>query len=139
MNKVIDPQEFESELKCFTGSEDYYRDMMGVFHTDGVQYLAEHAGAFWLIDAIVSHQSNPKVRREEFQVWRLIKTPNRIDIAAVLICTDGGKDELPGEGVIARQEIPYTDFPLSEIRLYLENGSLDGKNVHKILMLPSER
>jgi len=136
----IDPKELESELQGFYGSEDFHRSSAftrAIFHTDGVQYLAEKAGAYWLIDAIVSHQMKPSIAREKFQVWRLVKKPD--ESKATLICTDGGKDDLPGEKVIVTQKIPYTDFPLEKITLYLENGSLDGEHIHKILMLPSER
>ena len=133
--------EIESTLAHFSGTQDYHRSSAFSrfhYHTDGVQYLAESCGAFWLIDAIISHQGKNSVKREPFQVWTLnvgSKQANRTkqSIDAVLTCTDGNGREL------VHQSIPYTDFPLGRIELYLENGSLDGENVHKILMLPNER
>ena len=138
----MNTKELEDELQGFCGTFNYYRDAMNIFHTDGVAYLAEKAGAYWLIDAIISHQTNKQVRNEEFQVWTLHvastpEYPTEKHIAAILICTDGDKGD--GEKELVRQNIKYTDFPLDKITLYLENGSLDGENVHKILMLPSER
>lgn len=135
MNEPTLKEAIEVMLPHFTGSENLYRDMMGVFHTEGVNWLAEKAEAYWLIDAIISHQSNPKVRREEFQVWTL-QTDTEGHIAS-LLCTDGDKGD--GAVELARQIIPYTDFPLPLITLYLENGSADGIHIHKILMLHSER
>jgi hypothetical protein len=101
-----------------------------IYHTIGVQALAEDARCYWLIDAIVSYQLSVKIRREPFQVWSL-KVENR---QGVLTCGDGNYTP-----PLVTQKIPYTDFPMEEITLYLEDGSLDGASPAKILMLPSER
>jgi hypothetical protein len=131
----------ETELAQFTGTENYHRSSAfakNIYHTDGIQYLAENAKAFWLIDAIVSHQFTKRVNQEPFQVWTLDVDERK---HATLLATDGGNggldDGLPDH--IARQFIEYTDFPLPYIKLYLESGSLDGEHPCKILMLPNER
>ena len=129
----MNAQEIKEVLSHFHSTGDYYRSSglaTDIYHTDGVQWLADAAKCFWLIDAIASHQFNVRVSGEPFQVWTL-KVENR---KGVLICGDG--DDTPP---LVTQEIPYTDFPLDEISLFLEDGSLDGVNVHRILMLPSER
>jgi hypothetical protein len=57
-------------------------------------------------------------------VWKLEYIDKEEGDEAVLICEDGNKNE------ITRQEISYTDFPLSEgIKFFLDSG---------VLMLPSE-
>jgi hypothetical protein len=112
---------------------DYYRSSAfapNIYHTIGVQLLAEQARCYWLIDAIVSYQLSIKIRREPFQVWTL-KVENR---QGVLTCGDGN-DTPP----LVTQKIPYTDLPMEEVTLYLEDGSVDGVQLDKILMLPSER
>lgn len=38
---------------------------------DGVKYMADEAGAYWLLDIIASYQTDAKIRREPFQVWEL--------------------------------------------------------------------
>jgi len=53
MNKL----ELQKGLAGFSGTEAYHR--LSPLHgklvcTDGVKYLADKAGAFWLIDAIAS-------------------------------------------------------------------------------------
>jgi hypothetical protein len=103
----------------------------GIVLAQGARFLAERVGAWWLMDAILSHQ--PEARKDEmlrdFQIWRLrVK-----DKAAVLTC------ERDTDDVAITQEIPYTDFPLDEVKLYLELGSADGVNPDYVLMLPSER
>ena len=112
-----------ADLNQFSGSEQWFRHFTGLLYTEGVDYLADKGGAYWLIDAIAPYQ--PTARRNqrlcEFQIWVLTVK----DSAAVLECFD----DLPGK-VLIRQHIEYTDFPLPEIKLYFENG---------VLMLPSER
>lgn len=126
----------ELDLAQFTGSEQFYKHWLGLQYTDGVKFLAEKAKAFWLIDAIASHQ--PRVTRKhsltEFQLWFLhvgnihqfIKP--RSSNAAVLTCWEDSPT--PETQPVIIQQIPFTDFPLTEVKLYLSD---------KILCLPSER
>jgi hypothetical protein len=119
------------ELAHFTGTESYtnlrYPWLKKHFLlTDGTKYLAEKASAFWLMDAIASHQTNGQLAAEEFQFWTLdVNEKNE----AVLTCTDGNEKQL------VRQEIPFTDFPLHSITLYaVQDGTLGGL----VVMLTSE-
>lgn len=127
----MDSETLAANLGQFTGTMQYHRCLLGIYYTDGVKYLADNAGngAYWLIDAIASYQ-NATMKREEFQVWRLVLTGDR---GAVLTADDGNGREL------ARQVIEFTDFPLPEITLYLEASSLDMVHTHWILCLPNER
>lgn len=118
-----------AELAQFTGSEFYYRQavIQGVQYvcTDGVKFLSERAGAYWLIDEILFAQRAPQIAknlmlRREFQVWTLTVEDDR---SAWLSCEDGD-----GYRALTKR-IPYTDFPLPDITLYLVEG---------VLMLPSE-
>ena len=112
-----------ADLNQFTSTTQYYKHCLRQFiYTDGVKYLAEKANAYWLLDAIASHQ--PQLLKDhelkEFQHWKLTMSA---DHTAQLVCfrdTD--------EPVLA-QHIEFTDFPLNEVRLYL---------VKKVLLLPSE-
>lgn len=111
-----------SDLTQFTGSENWYRHPLwpSITYTDGAQYVAEAGGAYWLLDAIVSHQHDARVRGQEFQVWTLKVSPDR---SATLTCEDGDHT------LVANQSIAYTDFPLPEITLWLQND---------VIFLPSE-
>ncbi len=42
----------EDELEQFYGTEKWYRHFTGLVYTDGIKYLAENAGAYWLIDLV---------------------------------------------------------------------------------------
>ena len=120
---MLTKDELEAGLAQCTGSEQYHRHWLKLLkYTDGVYWLAENAGAHWLIDAIASHQpdaaKNPRLR--EFQLWRLSV---RADHTARLECLEDT------DLVRITQEIEYTDFPLTEIKLYVTDG---------VLLLPSE-
>ncbi|MBC8120766.1 MAG: hypothetical protein H7Y22_02880 [Gemmatimonadaceae bacterium] len=105
------------DIDQFTGTEQWYCHRFGLLYTDGVRYVANH-GAYWLIDAIASHQ--PTVQDEPIQFWKLTVQP---DCSAVLLCERDTNEPL------LSQEIDYTDFPVPEIRFYLADG---------VLMLPTE-
>jgi len=49
----------EADLAQFTGSEQLYRHSLvkRFCYTDGVKYIAERAGAYWLIDEIAFGRS----------------------------------------------------------------------------------
>jgi hypothetical protein len=136
----VSPETLQHVLDSASGSDRYYHRGMSFYYTDGVKFLADQGGCHWLIDAIYSWQISPRVRREPFQVWtlRTYYSPNQSQKYAVLTADDGGKDGKP-PARIASQNIPYTDFPLDEIKLYVELGSVDAKHEAQILLLPAER
>ena len=109
-------------LAQFTGTEKHYRISRRHLLTDGTRYLAEKAACFWMMDAVASHLS--EIGTEDwFVLVRVSVTEGR----AVMVYEDGNDHEL------ARQEIPYTDFPLEAISLY---ACWDTQ--HWVIMLPSE-
>jgi len=113
--------ETEIDLEQFTGTENYYKQSFGgIVVTDGVQYLAYNAKAFWLVDAIASHQTK-HIAAVPFQIWEL--TVNE-DKTAILTMKEDS--DCP---ILVRQNIPYTDYPLPKIKLWL---------VDRVLMLPTE-
>jgi hypothetical protein len=121
--KDTEMKKFDSnQLNQFIGTEKYYRISRRHLLTDGTKYLAEEAECFWMMDAIASHLS--EIGTEDWFVQvRVTVNGNR----AVMIYEDGNDREH------ARQEIPYTDFPLNSITLY---ACWDQENW--VIMLPSE-
>lgn len=109
-------------LAQFTGTERYYRIAPKFLITDGVNYLADNTGCFWLLDAALSHLVQLGTA-DWFVLVRLVVNNS----AAVLTLEDGN-------GVVrARQAIPYTDFPAPQQFLY---ACWDGE--HWVLMLTGE-
>lgn len=111
-----------SMLSQFTGTEHYYRLNRRCLITDGAKYLADEAGAYWLLDAAASYLLELGTS-DWFMLVRLAVTESQ----AVLFFEDGNGS------VLASQQIPFTDFPLPEQILY---ACWDGD--HWMLMLPSE-
>ena len=72
----------KADLQQFTGTDHYYRHSINrhVLFTDGVKYLADKAGAYWLLDEIALIQRyDRRVAVEEFQVWTLtVGTPTSL-------------------------------------------------------------
>lgn len=107
----------------FTGTENWYRHglVRSVLFTDGAKYVADAGGAYWLLDEIALAQKfNEEVSGLEFQCWTLTVAEDK---TACLKCDDGN-------GQIAySKRIPFTDFPLPEVRFFVENNTI---------LLPSE-
>jgi hypothetical protein len=112
-----------SDLNQFTGSENWYRHSLNrkVLFTDGAKFLADRAGAYWLLDEIALIQPfDRRVGATRFQVWKLTVRP---DHKATLSCEGGNGN------VVFSKEIEFTDFPLDEVILYFTND---------VIYLPSE-
>ena len=108
----------KADLALFTGSENWYRHGLNrkVLFTDGAKYVADHGGAYWLLDEIALCQRYDKaVAAEEFQVWKLAVKP---DHTATLTCEDGN------DNVVFTKALEFTDFPLPEIVLWFANGTI---------------
>lgn len=118
----MEATELRAALQQFTGTTQYHRHPSGILYTDGVKFLAENAGAYWLIDVIASWQ--PKALRDawlrEFQLWEVFVYPNR---TARAVCSRDSEEEA------FRQEIASTDFPLNYVKLYVESG---------VILIPTE-
>ena len=134
----------QSDLNHFIGDLERFQHPMfpGIIYTPGVQYLAEHGEAYWLIDAVASHIiGNPKfadaIRKDYYletvHFWHLAvdKSNNTATLTA-------RKDD--GIPPFITQEIEYTDFPLSEANIWASrsSGQIYGGLPKWVLFLPSE-
>ena len=118
MNKKLDP----SVLSSFIGTTEYHRLSKRCVITDGAKFLANAAGAYWLLDTAASYLLELGTAD-----WFVLIRLRTNESSAVLTLEDGN-------GLVrAQQSIPYTDFPLSEQCLY---ACWDSEQW--VLMLPSE-
>lgn len=119
----MEPNEIQDQLTYFTSTEKYWKVTPQLVVTDGVKFLADACGAYWLLGVVESHL--PYVKGS----WAFVSfntTPSgegRFTVA----------DDNPAGTVFARQTIEWTDFPLREIHLYLVRDPY-----FWVLMLPSE-
>ena len=120
---MISALDLKSSLSHFTGTSRYIRDpFTGLMHTDGIEHLAECAGANWLISDIAAiFRLHPNVKGIPFQLWTLTVSE---DNTAVLTCREDC--DAP---VLYEQRYQYTEFPLGPWKMYLIVG---------VLMVPSE-
>lgn len=118
--------EILQDLPNFYGTENYYA-LSPLFRsfvlTDGARYLADAAGAWWLMDAVASHLGS--YRDEGFVVAKLLRA--KASNAWILRLEDGNDE------VLADQIIEYSDFPLDEITLYVI-----AQDDLRVILLPSE-
>ena len=118
----MSPKQLLSALAQFTGTEHYYRIHPKVVLTDGAKFLAEEAGAYWLMDVIASHLY--LLNSEEYFACCTLKVSRH---SAKFLIDDGNGR------ILAQQYIPYTDFPLPSIQLYSV-----WSDSYWVIMLPSE-
>lgn len=118
------PAELLGDLAQFSGTEAYHRTHPGLLATDGAKYLADAAGAYWLLDIVWSVLS--KIA-DEFAVLEL--TRGEGSSHAEVVIHDGREPKT----VYHQQAIPYTDFPLLSIKLYVQENGLE-----RVVMLPGE-
>jgi hypothetical protein len=113
----------KADLMQFTGTEQWYAyNLFGrkAHMTDGVKYLAERAGCYWLLDIILTSQMRSKVKGQPFQAWNLKQLP---DERWKVTCEDGNG------GVLCTQIIPFSDFPMDSVDIWF---------IDDVLLLPSE-
>ena len=116
-------QEIQDIIDQSIGTTAYHRFSAIPFFpviTDGVKALAEAAGCYWLLDVIGSYQYEPKLDKA-FQVWKL-----SVDLQKSTGVVRGYNDNT----LVITQEIPFTDYPLEELKLFLMDG---------VILLPNER
>lgn len=113
----------DAQLVNFTGTQQYYRHMSKYLHTDGVQFLAETYGTFWLINEI--QLANYPDEVTDFQVWKLNRVYKGAEPtnAFTLTCSNGNKR------VLLKKEISFSDFSGDYVELWFSGG---------VLYLPSE-
>ncbi len=105
--------DWTSELRQFSGTEQYYKGYLGTLRTDGVQFFSAHAG--WLITDIESVvKAHPKVKKEEFVSVKVSVK----DETAKAVYGDGNENNL------YTQRYTYTDLPDGEYYFYYTNNVL---------------
>ena len=124
--KALTAEQIQDHCAGFSGSEEFFRHWTRkLIYTSGIRFLVEACNAYWLLDVIASYQA--RCAKDEmlcdFQIWTLKATGNK----ATVTCLRDTDD------IAFTQDIEYTDFPLSEIKLYCERGE------YMTVMLPNER
>ena len=130
--KTITP----SDLAHYYGSETRHKSNMftgqRLVHTDGVQYVAENGGAYWLLDLVASHFRSVAqwtVNCGGFATITLRKNKTG-DRSKVVMGTGNGTEKTLQ---MIHTDFPYEAFDGKEFKMYIQ---WDGSRL--TLMLPSE-
>lgn len=111
------PNELRLALRQFTGTEHWYRhNPTSLVYTDGVQYFAEKAGAYWFLDIV---GTEVLALRMEFAVVKLVSKDN----AGSIVVEDGNGN------ISWEKKLDFTDAPEGVWSFYLQD---------KIIIIPSE-
>ena len=113
--------ETKIDLSQFYGTESYHRTNLftpKLVHTDGVQYFAETAGCYWLLD-IIATEVYPLTKKEPFLSIKL----GVADGQAHIRVEDGDCETL------LKKDIEHTDCPEGSYEFFLTDN---------VLMLTSE-
>lgn len=112
----------QADLHQFSGTEVWYRHALQrhILFTEGAKYVADTAGAYWLLDEIALGQMKQKIAAQPFQRWTLTVRPNH---TGTLTCEDGNCN------TVFTKELNFTDFPLEKISFYFTDN---------VILLPSE-
>jgi hypothetical protein len=126
------------DLNNFTGTEAYHRwtPLSRSVLTDGTKYVADKLQAYWLFDAIASHIDFGDLPDLDMY-FSTLTTFNK---TGTLSIEDGNG------GVLATQGFEYTDFPLTEIKIWSKSTATEERGLSTasgvtpffVHMLPSE-
>ena len=119
----MDKARIIEELRQFTGTMGYHKSTFGkLLLTDGIDFLRNACGCYWLIDIVesVQHLKGTK-KNSEFLIWQIeVKTDKSFRVTAK---TD------TNQPILYEQKGNYTDFPLSGFTFY---------QINNVLLLQSE-
>ena len=125
---MTDQDQLLDELRNFYGTERYYRTNPGLLVTDGAKFLADNAGAYWLLDMVWSYL--PVLRKSGDTFFVVVLTKDGVEAPGAMFSI---QDDVPPSKTYATQAVEFTDFPLDEIALYLS-----ATEEEFVLMLKSE-
>jgi len=118
-------EEILKQLTGFTGSENFYKDFLGIVLTDGIKKLCELCGCYWAITDMGVIIMGRYLNKEDFIVMN-IKVND--DKSCKIVLEDGNYNKL------YEQKYDYTDFPLKEYTIWAVFNEVGTYT----FMLPSE-
>ncbi|MCE3239141.1 MAG: hypothetical protein K0R24_2122 [Gammaproteobacteria bacterium] len=117
------------QLEHFTGCDELFKHWLCRMHyTEGVKYLADETGSYWLIDEIAFIILSRLLKKNKDWFY-LIELSVKRDRSMVISISDGDGN------TYLKHPVLWTDFPIIDetVRLYLCESE-----ENYCLMLPSE-
>jgi hypothetical protein len=117
----------KAELQHFCGTKMFFKiPLIGTRFTDGLKYLANEAGCFWLITdaSVIAKSLSNRSHFITIDFKRLSEKEQFEKQCEAIINYSDGNDK-----IFETHRYNVTDFPLDELRLFFADNTL---------MLPSE-
>ncbi len=114
MEKELNPIELRENLARFSGTEHIYRECIGDFlYTDGIKYMAEQCGAYWLL---TDAGTRSKALMERSPFVKIVITCD--EERAMVEYTDGNG------GTLHENHYLCPNFPLQVLTMYFMDNTL---------------
>ena len=119
--RIADPDVLRGTLQQFYGTETWYHHQFSsVLYTDGVKFFADAAGAYWLLDILLTE--TVIAMRDHGEAFSMVTL--KVKAGKARIEADDGDGN-----IFWSRDIDFTDAPEGDWDFYLVDG---------VLMLPSE-
>lgn len=120
---MLSKEEIESQLPSFTGTGQWYRVSPRLVITDGIRFVLDNTGGYWLSAVVNSIQTllSRTGKDISFQNYTLKRVP---DTKTFNLIVDDGNNNILYEKVLVSNS-----FPLDSFKFYYMNN---------IMLLPSE-
>ena len=86
-----------------------------IAYTDGIKWLVDGLGAYWLVNRIVAAQNRATVKAADFQIWRLDVFRDK---RGMLTCYNKEANK------VLVEQIGHTDFPIAEVTIYCVEATI---------------
>jgi len=122
---MLDTTELTHHLRMYTGTTQWFRNQLypTMLYTEGVQFFAEHADAYWFLD-IVGTEIHPLQATVPFMHITFSVTD---DNTATIIATDGGDGAEPKQ--VYYKDMDFALATTGDWKFFLTDN---------VLLLPSE-
>jgi hypothetical protein len=114
----------ETDLKYFIGTEQYYKDFLGILLTDGVKFLAENGKCYWAITDISIYCMKNKNNFYKIEIKKI--TDNKTNLLITTENDNGQKIKV------------YENNYLTDLYTYFDGDLIEMFFCDGVLMLISE-
>ena len=114
-------QDFLNSLNGFSGGENFYKDYLNCFMTDGFKFLCDELKSYWLFTDITSViMTDNKIKDNESFILCKIKV-NQDKTATIYLYRDYNKNDevFNKKNLLYTQNYGYTDFLLNDFEFFI--------------------
>lgn len=124
------------KYKGINGADEIYSHPIykKIKYSNNIRDIFKDQNCYWLFDCIISYQFEKKFKEQDFQVWeleRVFENNKRTNVFNLTCTVEIYNEEEEEEQylIIAKQNIPYSDFKDDKLKIWLMGN---------VLILPEE-